>query len=88
MSQDHDKAEDHHKVPKAGKKKIPNPSEVPPHKHDEVMGLVAEQFINRHYGVKQGSVSISPIDDAHAQVSFIRTTDPSVPAEDHGIDLA
>lgn len=85
MTQEHD---NHHHIPKTHKKVIPHPSEVPSHKHHEVLGLVVEQFINGHYGVKEGSVEVSHMDDAHDRVTFIRTHDPKVEAQDHGIDLS
>lgn len=70
------------------KKTIPHPSEVPSQHHDKVMAHVAEQFAAGHYGVEQGSVSVTALAEGRDQVSFVRTHDASVEAEPHGLDLA
>lgn len=70
------------------KKLIPNPAHVPPHKHDEVMGLVKEQFFNGHYSVKPGSVSVADTPNTKEKiVVFTRVENGDETAQPHGIAL-
>lgn len=70
------------------KKVIPHPDQVPVQHHDKVIGLVAEQFLAGHYGVKEGSVTVTPINDGEDGVYFVRTHNPAVEAQPHGLDLS
>jgi hypothetical protein len=85
-----DVTEEHeHGAAKPPKKTIPHPDAVPAHKHDAVMGLVAEQFLHNHYSAKPGSVSVQDTDNPKEKiVTFVRVEHGDDEAAHHGIDLS
>lgn len=81
------------------KLKIPNPKDVPAKHEAAVLAHVAGQFglsktHEGHYGIKPGSVTVGATTKNastgmnETPVTLIRTDDPAVTAEDHGLDLS